>query len=107
MEYEIMDEKLISETELREEYLDYVDTNYEPGKRLVEHIKKNAKVNNFKETFEEFSALNLNIRDDYVRMLIDAAPSSVEQIRAILAPLKSAVKEDDIKKILSVIKKHL
>lgn len=107
MEYEIIDEKLISETELKEKYLDYVDTNYEVGKRLVEHIKKNIKINSFEETFNEILGLNLDIRDDYVRMLVDTAPSSVEQVRAILAPLKSTIKEDDIKKILAVVKKHL
>ncbi len=107
MEYEIIDEKLLSETELKEKYMDYIDTAHESGKRLIEHIKKNVKVNNFDEAFNEIIGLNLDIRDDYVRILIDAAPASVDQVRAILAPLKSTIKEDDIKKILAVIKKHL
>ncbi|MCL4400753.1 MAG: hypothetical protein M1348_01935 [Candidatus Parvarchaeota archaeon] len=107
MEYEIIDEKLISETELKEKYLDYIDTNYETGKKLVEHIKKNVKANNFEEAFNDILALNLDIREDYIRMLVDVAPSSIDQVRAILAPLKSTIKEDDIKKILSALKKHL
>ena len=107
MEYEIIDEKLISETELKEKYLDYIDTNYETGKKLVEHIKKNVKANNFEEAFNAILALNLDIREDYIRMLVDVAPSSIDQVRAILAPLKSTIKEDDIKKILSALKKHL
>jgi DNA-directed RNA polymerase subunit F len=107
MEYELIDEKLISETELKEKYLDYVDTSHENGKKLLEHIKKNVKINNFEETFNELNALNLGIREDYLRMIIDVAPSSVDQVRAILAPLKSTIKEDDIKKILAVVKKHL
>ncbi len=107
MEYEVVDEKLISETELKEKYTDYVDTNYETGKKLVDHIKKNVKTGNFEDTFNELTALNLGIRDDYLRIIIDVAPTSVDQVRAILAPLKSTIKEDDIKKILAVIKKHL
>jgi DNA-directed RNA polymerase subunit F len=107
MEYEIIDEKMLSENEVKEQYLDKIDTNYEPGKRLVEHIKKNAKVDNFEETFNELSGLNLNIRDDYLRMIIDVAPTSVDQVRAILAPLKSIIRDEDIKNILAIIKKHL
>lgn len=107
MEYEIIDEKIISETELKEKYVDSIDTNYEVGKKLIEHIKKNIKINDFEDTFNELSGLNLNIRDDYIKMIIDSAPTSADQVRAIIAPLKTLVKEEDIKKILAVIKKHL
>ncbi len=107
MEYEIIDEKIISETELKEQYLDYVDKGNEIGKKLIEHIQKNVKINNFEETFNEITELGLGIRDDYIRMIIDSAPSSVEQIRALLSPLKSNIKEEDLKKILAVVKKHL
>ena len=107
MEYEIIDEKLISETELKENYIDSIDTNYEVGKKLIEHLKKNIKINNFEETFNELSGLNLGIRDDYIKMIIDSAPTSADQVRAIVAPLKTLIKEEDIKKILAVIKKHL
>ena len=107
MEYEIIDEKIISETELKEQYLDYVDKGNEIGKKLIEHIQKNVKINNFEETFNEITELGLGIRDDYIRMIIDSAPSSVEQIRALLSPLKSNIKEEDLNKILAVVKKHL
>jgi DNA-directed RNA polymerase subunit F len=107
MEYEIIDEKPISETELKEKYSDYIDNGYESGKKLLDHLKKNIKINNFQEIFSEIEGLNLGIRDDYIRMLIDVAPTSVDQARAILAPLKSTLKEEEIKSILAVIKKHL
>ncbi len=107
MEYQIIDEKMLSESEVKENYFDSIDTNYEQGKKLVEHIKKNVKIDDFGKTFKELVDLNLNIRDDYVRMLIDIAPTSVEQVRAILSPLKSVIKDEDIKNILAVIKKHL
>lgn len=107
MEYEIVDEKLLSENEVKEQYLDSIDTNFEQGKKLIEHIKKNAKIDKFEETFNELTDLGLSIRDDYIRMIIDVAPTSVDQVRAILAPLKSVVKEEDVKSILSIIKKHI
>ncbi len=70
-------------------------------------MQKNIKIDNFDSVFEELSALNLSIRDDYLRMIIDVSPSSADQIRAIVSPLKLNVKEDDLKAILSVLKKHL
>ncbi|MCL4399413.1 hypothetical protein M1293_02825 [Candidatus Parvarchaeota archaeon] len=107
MDYEIVDEKIISETEVKENYMDFIESEMEVGKKLIEHIKKNIKVNDFSSAFSELSALDLNIREDYIRILIDTAPTSADQVRAILSPLKPNLKEDDIKKILSVLKKHL
>lgn len=106
MEYEIIDERLISETELKEKYSKYVDNNLELGKKLLEHINKNVKVSDFDKTFADIQALNLSIRDDYIKMIRDVMPTSVEQVRAILSPLKEVIKEDDVKKILAVIKKY-
>lgn len=107
MEYQIIDEKFLSEAEVKENYIDFVDKGSEPGKKLLDHIQKNIKTGGFEQIFEELSALNLSIRDDYIRMLIDVAPSSVDQARAIMAPLKLNIKEEDFKSILSVLKKHL
>ncbi|MCL5420622.1 MAG: hypothetical protein M1284_02620 [Candidatus Parvarchaeota archaeon] len=107
MEYEIIDEKFLSESEVKENYLEFIDKGSEQGKKLLEHIQKNIKIDSFEKAFEELSALNLSIRDDYLRMIIDVTPSSVDQVRAIIAPLKLNIKEDDLKSILSVLKKHL
>ena len=107
MEYEVIDEKFLNETEVRDNYADFIDNGIEHGKKLLEHIQKNVKIDNFEKTFEELSALNLNIRDDYLRMIIDVSPSSTDQIRAIIAPLKLNIKEEDLKSIVSVLKKHL
>ncbi|MCL4406596.1 MAG: hypothetical protein M1573_01175 [Candidatus Parvarchaeota archaeon] len=107
MEYEIIDEKVISETEVKEKYMEAIEENSEMGKKLIAHIKKNIKIDDFRATFDELAALNLNIRDDYMMMLIDVSPTSVDQVRAILSPLKSVIKEEEIKKILAVLKKHL
>ncbi|EEZ92789.1 MAG: hypothetical protein BJBARM4_0623 [Candidatus Parvarchaeum acidiphilum ARMAN-4] len=107
MEYEIIDEKFLSETEVKEKYLDFVDKGSEIGKKLLDHVQKNIKIDNFDSVFEEISALNLNIRDDYTRMIIDVSPTSADQLRAIISPLKLNVKEEDLKAILTVLKKHL
>ncbi len=107
MEYDVIDEKIISETEVKEKYIDAIDTSNEMGKKLVAHIKKNIKIDDFKATFDELAALNLDIRDDYLMMLVDVSPTSVDQVRAILSPLKSNIKEEDTRKILAVLKKHL
>ncbi|MCL5976001.1 MAG: hypothetical protein M1580_00180 [Candidatus Parvarchaeota archaeon] len=107
MEYEIIDEKFLSETEVKEKYLDFVDKGSEIGKKLLDHVQKNIKIDNFDSVFEEISALNLNIRDDYIRMIIDVSPTSADQLRAIISPLKLNVKEEDLKAILTVLKKHL
>ena len=40
-------------------------------------------------------------------MIIDVSPASIDQIRAIISPLKLNVKEEDLKAILTVLKKHL
>jgi DNA-directed RNA polymerase subunit F len=107
MEYQVIDEKFLSETEVKENYLEFVDKGSELGKKLLDHIQKNIKIDNFNSIFEEISALNMSIRDDYIRMIIDVSPTSVDQIRAIISPLKLNVKEEDLKTILSVLKKHL
>lgn len=107
MEYQVIDEKFLSETEVKENYLEFVDKGSELGKKLLDHIQKNIKIDNFNSVFEEISALNMSIRDDYIRMIIDVSPTSVDQIRAIISPLKLNVKEEDLKTILSVLKKHL
>ncbi|EFD92994.1 MAG: hypothetical protein BJBARM5_0248 [Candidatus Parvarchaeum acidophilus ARMAN-5] len=107
MEYEVIDEKFMDETEIRDNYTNFIDKNSEYGKKMLDHIQKNIKIDNFEKVFEELSALNLNIRDDYLRMLIDAIPSSSDQVKAIIAPLKLNIKEEDLKLIISVLKKHL
>lgn len=107
MEYEVIDEKFLNETEVRDSYVDFIDKGVEYGKKMVDHIQKNIKIDSFEKTFEELSALNLNIRDDYLRMIIDVIPSSTDQLRAIIAPLKLNINEEDLKSILSVLKKHL
>ncbi len=107
MEYEIIDEKFLSETEVKEKYLDFVDKGSEMGKKLIDHVQKNIKIDNFDSVFEEISGLNLNIRDDYIRMIIDVSPTSSDQIRAVISPLKLNVKEEDLKAVLAVLKKHL
>ena len=107
MEYHIIDEKFLSETEVKEKYLDFVDKGSEIGKKLLDHTQKNIKIDNFDSVFEELSALNLSIRDDYIKMIIDVSPTSIDQIRAIISPLKLNIKEEDLKTILSVLKKHL
>ncbi|MCL4373216.1 hypothetical protein M1384_04100 [Candidatus Parvarchaeota archaeon] len=107
MEYQIIDEKFLSEAEVKQKYVDFVDKGSEMGKKLLDHIQKNLKIDNFDSVFEELSALNLSIREDYLRMIIDVSPSSIDQIRAIISPLKLNVKEEDLKSILTVLKKHL
>ena len=47
MEYEVIDEKQISETELNEKYKDNIDKNSEYGKKLIEHLSKNVKISKF------------------------------------------------------------
>ena len=89
MEYKIEEEVLLSESEVKEQYIDYIDSNTEVGKKLIELLE-----------------LNLNIRDDYLRFIMDVQPTSADQVRAILSPLKLQISEDNIKKILSIIKKH-
>ncbi len=107
MEYKIIDEKLLSETEVKEGYNEFIDRSTESGKKLIDHMQKNIKINDFEQAFQDISALNLNIRDDYIRMLIDVIPTSADQIRAVLSPLKLNIKEEDLKSVLSVLKKHL
>ncbi len=107
MEYEVMDEKFMCETEIKDNYIDFIDKGMEQGKKLLEHIQKNIKVDSFEKVFEELSTLNLSIRDDYLSMIIDTTPSSVDQVKAIIAPLKLNIKEEDLKSVVSVLKKHL
>ena len=52
MEYEIIDEKFLSETEVKEKYLDFVDKGSEMGKKLIDHVQKNIKIDNFDSVFE-------------------------------------------------------
>ncbi len=106
MEYNIIDEKIISETELKEQYEDKINKNFEIGKKLLEHMSKNIKIKDFNAVFEELNALNLDIREDYLRMIIDISPNTADQVRAILSPLKNNIAEEDIKKILALIKKY-
>ncbi|MDP8012754.1 MAG: hypothetical protein RAK22_01480 [Nanoarchaeota archaeon] len=106
MEYKIEDEVLLSESEVKERYSDYIESDSEYGKKLIEHMKKNIKIKDPSEAFNDLLALNLNIRDDYLKYIIDVQPSSADQVRAIVAPLKIQISEDNIKKILAVIKKH-
>ena len=40
-------------------------------------------------------------------MIIDVSPTSSDQIRAVISPLKLNVKEEDLKAVLAVLKKHL
>lgn len=106
MEYKIEEEVLLSESEVKEQYMDYIDANTEVGKKLIEHIKKNIKIKDPSATLKELADLNLNIRDDYLRFIIDVQPTSADQVRAIISPLKLQISDENIKKILSIIKKH-
>lgn len=105
MEYELMDETLLGETEVKENYSKFLDEGYEYGKKLTEHMDKNIKVKDFENAFKELSGLNLNLRDDYIKMIIDVSPNSPDQLRAIISPLKLAVPEERLNSIIATLKK--
>ncbi|MBE5728463.1 hypothetical protein IHE51_01230 [Candidatus Parvarchaeota archaeon] len=105
MEYELIDETLLGETELKENYSKFIDQGYEFGKKLMEHMDKNVKIKDFENAFKALSNLNLNLRDDYLRMIIDVCPNSPDQLRAILSPLKLTIPEESLNAVIATLKK--
>ncbi|MCW1301610.1 MAG: hypothetical protein OH316_00525 [Candidatus Parvarchaeota archaeon] len=105
MEYELVDETLLGEAEVKENYLKFIDEGYEYGKKLLEHMDKNIKVKDFENAFKALLNLNLNLRDDYIKMIIDVCPNSPDQLRAILSPLKLTIPEESLNSIIATLKK--
>ncbi|MCW1291803.1 MAG: hypothetical protein OH318_02740 [Candidatus Parvarchaeota archaeon] len=104
--YSILSESIIGETEIKEKYLDYLDTNFEAARKLKEHISRNIKVKDREKAIDEINALNLNIRSDFIDKLIDISPNTPDQVKAILSQISFNISDDNARKIISIIKKY-
>ncbi len=105
MNYTIIEEKILSETEIKEEYMDKLG-NTDVAKKLAEHINKNIKVKNKEALVKELEGLGINLREDYINAIIDSSPSTPEQVRAILWQIGPNLTDEQAKKIIATIKKY-
>lgn len=105
-DYTILEERLISESEIRDKYFDFLDPNFEAAKKLKEHITKNIKIKDREKAKEEIEGLNLNIREDMIEKIIDINPISPDQVKAILSQISFTITDENARKIISVLRKY-
>jgi DNA-directed RNA polymerase subunit F len=105
MNYTIIEERILSETEIKENYLDKLG-NTDVAKKLMEHINKNIKIKNREEALKDLQNLGLNLREDFLNEIIDASPNTSEQVRAILWQIGPNLTDEQAKKIIATLKKY-
>jgi len=111
----LIEEKPVSISEvneiLKKKEKDYVDAGLELGyeqKKAFEHAAKFSKigVKDAKELEGKLSALELALTPDRIVKIVELMPDSVDDVRAIFAKERFKYTEDDIKKIIDLVKQY-
>ncbi len=76
-------------------------------KAALEHLKKFTKLSRDKaeRLMEEISAV-VKLSDEVLIQLVDILPKTPEELRTILAMERFSLREEEIQKILEIIKKY-
>ncbi len=77
-------------------------------KLAVEHLKKFAKLKqeDAKKLADEISAV-MRVNPETLAQILDMLPKTPDEVRMIFAKEKFSLKEDEITKIIEIVKKYL
>ncbi len=77
-------------------------------KLAIEHLTKFTKMQDDKKALEMFNEIKetFKVPDEIAVQIVDLMPETTDDVRAILAMLKFSLKEEEIKKIVEIVKKY-
>ena len=108
VEYEEVKETFVPISKVKEILEEVKDKNYEQ-KLAYEHAKKFSKLDAKKaqKLVEELSKLEMRkLKDDQIVKIVDIMPKDMEDLKVILEKSKIQFKEEELQKILEIVKKY-
>ena len=110
---EILSEEPISMLELKQEVNKIKKRDKELGFRIAkveEYLNKyvKLKVKDYKDLENEIEKLNVpRLKDIHIKKIIDLLPATLDQLKVILQGYSVTVNQDNMKKIVAVVKKYI
>jgi len=107
---EIIEQKPINISELKEKLEEIKKRDKEltfRGKKVDEYLKKVSKFTKHKELKEDLSKLDIpRLKERHIVKIIDILPKDIDSLRAILVGENLTLKQEDLTKIVNVVKKY-
>ncbi|MCD6576107.1 MAG: DNA-directed RNA polymerase subunit F [Nanoarchaeota archaeon] len=108
VEYEEIKETFVPISKVKEILEEVKEKTYEQ-KLAYEHAKKFSKLDAKKATalIKELSNLEMRkLKDDQIVKIADILPKDIDDLKVILAKSKIQFKEEELQKILEIVKKY-
>ncbi|MBS3172407.1 hypothetical protein J4438_02420 [Candidatus Woesearchaeota archaeon] len=78
------------------------------AKKVEEYLKVIPKVKDYKKITKELEDLQIQrLRPKHIALIINILPEDMDSLRAILTGENITLKDDDLKKIVDVVKKYV
>jgi len=107
---EIINQKPINTSELKEKLEEIKKRDKEltfRGQKVDEYLKKVSKFKKHKELKEELAKLDIpRLKERHIVKIIDILPKDIDSLRAILVGENLTLKQEDLTKIVDVVKKY-
>ena len=107
---EIINEKSISISELKEKLEEIKKRDKEltfRGQKVDEYLKKVSKFKKHKELRAELEKLEVSrLKERHITKMIDVLPKDIDSLRATLVGENLTLKQEDLVKIVDVVKKY-
>ena len=108
---EIINEKPISISELRVKLEEIKERDKEltfRGKKTEEYLKKVSKFKKHEELKKDLEKLEIiRLKDSHIIKIIDILPADIDSLRAVLVGENLTLKQEDLTKIVDVVKEYV
>ena len=108
VEYEEQKETFVCLPKVKEILEEIKEKNYEQ-KLAYEHVKKFSKIELKKAEalIKELSELEMRkLKDDQIVKIVDLLPKDIEDLKVILAKSQVPFKDDELEKVIEIVKKY-
>jgi|TARA_Y100000310_G_scaffold344273_1_gene456133 DNA-directed RNA polymerase subunit F len=107
---EIIEKKPTSIPEMKEN-IDFIkkrdkELNFR-AKKVEEYINNVPKTKTYKELKQDLESAGITrLRDKHITLIINILPTDIDSLRIILSSENLTLKQEDLEKILTIVKKH-
>jgi len=77
------------------------------AKKVEEYLNNTPKTKTYKELKKELESAGITrLKEKHIVLIINITPKDIDSLRAILTGENLTLKQEDLDKILSIVKKH-
>ena len=78
------------------------------GKKVEEYVNQIAKIKDYKTFKKDLEDLNLaRLKEKHITLIINIGPADEDSLKTILSSENLTLKQEDINKIIEIVKKHV